>query len=211
VADKGFQHPRFARLWLELAERAGRKGATAHRIQMLEGLSGRVVEIGAGHGPNFSLYPDTVSEVIAVEPDDTLRSHAETAIKDASVPVAVIDAHADAIPEPDNSFDAAVASLVLCSVPDPRSALAELVRVLRPGGALHFYEHVRSDKAWRGHFQSAITPIWSRVGGGCHLDRDTLGFMRETGFVIDDLDRFPFTPLPAFDFTHVVGRAHSGT
>jgi ubiquinone/menaquinone biosynthesis C-methylase UbiE len=211
VAGKDFQHPRFARLWLQMAERAGRKGATAHRIRILEGLSGRVVEIGAGHGPNFSLYPETVTEVVAMEPDDTLRSHAETAIKDASVPVTVLDAHADAIPEPDDSFDAAVASLVLCTVPDPRSALAELARVLRPGGVLRFYEHVRSDKVWIGRFQSAITPIWSRAGGGCHLDRDTLGYMREVGFVIDDLDRFPFTPLPAFNFTHIAGSAHSGT
>lgn len=211
MAGKDFQHPRFARLWLELSERAGRKGATEHRRRMLEGLSGRVVEIGAGHGPNFSLYPQTVTEVVAVEPDDTLRGHAEAATRAASVPVTVLDGDADAIPEADDSFDGAVASLVLCSVPDPRSALVELARVLRPEGVLRFYEHVRSDKEWIGRFQSAITPIWSRAGGGCHLDRDTLGSMREAGFVIDDLDRFPFTPLPAFNFTHVVGSAHPGT
>jgi len=211
MREKAFQHPRFAQTYLDISARAEQKGATEHRLRMLAGLEGRVVEIGAGHGLNFPLYPKTVTEVVAVEPDDTLRGLAAAAAKDASVPVTVVDGHANAIPEPDDSFDGAVASLVLCTVPDPHSALTEIRRVLRPHGTLRFYEHVRSDKVAIGLFQSAITPVWSFFGGGCHLNRDTAQSIREAGFVIDELDRFPFTPMPAFPYAHVVGNAHPGT
>src|SRR3954470_8369162 len=138
-------HPLFARLWIKASPKAEDKGAGAHRDDMLAGLSGRVLELGAGNGLNFAHYPATVTEVVAVEPEPTLRAAAQTAAGEAPVPVRVVEGVADRLPAEEGEFDAAVASLVLCSVPDQASALAELKRVIRPGGDLRFYEHVKPE------------------------------------------------------------------
>ncbi|HCT76274.1 MAG TPA: SAM-dependent methyltransferase [Micromonosporaceae bacterium] len=208
TGSKDFQHPRFARMYLGIAERADRLGGAKHRRRMLAGLTGNVIEVGAGHGRNFAHYPDGVSGVVAVEPDDTLRGRAETAAVRVPLPVTVVVGHADALPAEEAEFDAAVASLVLCTVPRPEHALAEIRRVLRPGGLLRFYEHVRSSNAFYARIQDLVTPIWSRVGGGCHPNRDTVNAIESAGFRIEELDRFPFKPM-AFQpaFTHVIGHA----
>ncbi len=197
-----YQHPRFARVYVRLAGIAERHGAGEHRDRLLAGLTGRVIEIGAGHGPNFARYPATVTEVLAVEPNDTFRVHAERAAAMAPVPVTVVAGHADQLPVDDRAMDAAVASLVLCTVPDPASALAELRRVLTPGGELRFYEHVRSPRAPLALAQDLLTPLWRRAAGGCHPNRDTATAIRAAGFVVDELE-----PIP-FGLTHILGRAH---
>jgi ubiquinone/menaquinone biosynthesis C-methylase UbiE len=206
TGHKDFQHPRFARTYPRIARRADRIGGAIHRRRTLTGLTGKIIEVGAGHGPNFTHYPDEVSCVVAVEPDNTLRDLATYAAARAPRPVTVVAGHADALPAQEAEFDAAVASLVLCAVPRPERALTEIRRVLRPGGVLHFYEHVRSDSY--GRIQDVVTPIWSWVGGGCHPNRDTVKAIESAGFRIEELDRFPFRPmafLPAS--THVIGRA----
>lgn len=196
------QHPWFARLYVRLSQAAERGGADAHRDRLLAGLHGRVLEIGAGNGLNFKHYPDTVTEVLAVEPDDLLRAHAETAAEEADIPIRVIPGQVDALPaEADGSYDAVVASLVLCSVPDPASALAALQCALRPGGELRFYEHVRSGRPWIGRAEDVFDPLWSRVAGGCHPNRDTLGAIRAAGFRVTDLEHVKF------GLQHVLGRA----
>jgi len=195
------QHPWFARSYVRLSQIAEKSGAAAHRKQVLAGLSGKVIEIGAGNGLNFKHYPDTVTEVLAVEPDDVLRTHAETAARNSAVPILVVAGHADALPADADSFDAAVTSLVLCSVPDPASALAGLRRVLRPGGELRFYEHVRSGHRWFGRAEDLIDPIWSRVAGGCHPNRDTLVTIRTAGFEVSEVEQI------SFGLQHVLGRA----
>jgi ubiquinone/menaquinone biosynthesis C-methylase UbiE len=120
----------------------------------------------------------------------------------------VVAGHATALPVDDASFDAAVASLVLCSVPDVPTALAELRRVLKPGGELRFFEHVRSDKLWFGLLEDAITPLWSRVGGGCHPNRDTAAAIRAAGFDIEELGRIYYAPLRFYPSrAHILGRA----
>ncbi|MGH3926765.1 MAG: class I SAM-dependent methyltransferase, partial [Pseudonocardiaceae bacterium] len=162
-----FQHPRFARMYERISRESVQRGTAEHRERALAGLSGRVIEVGAGNGMNFEHYPDTVTEVLAVEPEDRLRALAEKAAAQTPVPVRVVAGHADALPAQDAAFDAVVASLVLCSVPDVAGALAEIRRVLRPGGELRFFEHVRSDKPWFSLLQDTITPLWSRAGGGC--------------------------------------------
>ena len=134
--------PRFARMYLKAAARADRRGATQHRRALLRDLTGRVLEVGAGNGLNFAHYPPTVTEVVAIEPEPTLRAIAQQAAAGAPVPVTVRAGTADALALADGEMDAAVASLVLCSVPDQARALAELHRVLRPGAELRFYEHV---------------------------------------------------------------------
>ncbi len=135
-------HPLFARFYARCAPHEDGRGGTEHRRELLAGLSGRVVEVGAGIGSNFAHYPAAVTEVVAVEPEPYLRAKAEHAATAATVKVRVVEGLADALPLADGEADAGVASLVLCSVPDQAEALAELRRVIRPGGELRFYEHV---------------------------------------------------------------------
>jgi ubiquinone/menaquinone biosynthesis C-methylase UbiE len=207
-----FQHPRFARMYERTSADSEQRGTAGHRDRLLAGLSGRVIEVGAGNGMNFPRYPTTVTEVVAVEPEDQLRATAERAAASAPVPVRVVAGHADALPAEDNSLDAAVLSLVLCSVPHPAATLSEVRRVLKPGGQLRFFEHVRSDKPWFAALEDLVTPLWSRIGGGCHLNRDSAAHIRASGLVIQDLDRFVYRPLrstPAH--AHILGRANKPT
>jgi ubiquinone/menaquinone biosynthesis C-methylase UbiE len=138
------QHPLFARCLARSAAISERKGADAVRRRLVEGLAGRVVEVGAGSGIQFRHYPAAVTEVVAIEPEPHLRAMALEAAAEAFVPVRVLATMADALPLADASADAAVCAAVLCSVEDPAAALRELARVTRPGGELRFYEHVRS-------------------------------------------------------------------
>jgi SAM-dependent methyltransferase len=186
--------PRFARMYLKAAARADRRGATEHRRALLQDLSGRVVEIGAGNGLNFAHYPATVTDVVAIEPEPTLRAIAQQAAARAPVPVSVRDGTADAVPLEDGAMDGAVASLVLCSVPDQGRALAELHRVLRPGGELRFYEHVIARcQPKRAILQLADhSGLWPAIGGGCHPARDTGAAIDAAGFTIERCERFGF-------------------
>jgi len=138
--SRDVHHPLFARLFDRMAEKTEEQGAAEHRDRLLAGLNGRVLEVGAGNGLNFPHYPATASEVLAVEPEDYLRAKAEQAAEGAPIPIRVVDGLAERLPADDASLDAVVASLVLCSVRDQATALAEVRRVLRPDGELRFYE-----------------------------------------------------------------------
>jgi ubiquinone/menaquinone biosynthesis C-methylase UbiE len=167
-----------------------------------------VCEIGTGQGLNFPRYPASVTGVVAVEPDPTLRRAAVPAARTAPVPVTVVAADASALPLADGSVDAVVTSLVLCSVASQATALAEVRRVLRPGGQLAFYEHVRSAWPVVGLLEDLATPLWTRLAGGCHPNRDTVRAITDAGFTIEHVDRFGFTqgaPMPPS--AHVIGRA----
>jgi SAM-dependent methyltransferase len=190
------ERPRFARMYPKAAARADRRGATEHRQRLLAGLSGRVVELGAGDGRNFPYYPSSVTEVVAIEPEPGLRAAAEAAAQRAGVPVSVQGGTADRLPLADGELDAAVASLVLCSVPDQPRALAELHRVLRPGGELRFYEHVIPRcQPKRALLQLADrSGLWPAIAGGCHPARDTGAAIEAAGFEIDRSERFGFAP-----------------
>jgi SAM-dependent methyltransferase len=203
-----FQHPRFARMYERISRESERRGTAEHRDRALAGLTGRVIEIGAGNGLNFGHYPTTVTEVLAVEPEHRLRALAEQAATRAPVPVRVVPGHADALPTDDATFDAAVAFLVLCSVPRVAGALAEIRRVLIPGGELRFFEHVRSGQPLLGLLQDALAPVWSRAAGGCHPNLDTAAAIQAAGFHLEQSDRICYAPLrfvPAH--AHILGRA----
>ena len=189
------EQPRFARLYIRSSERAERRGATEHRRRLLAGLRGTVLELGAGHGLNFPHYPVTVSEVVAVEPEPTLREAAVAAAASAPVPVRVIAGVADRLPLPDGSVDAAVASLVLCSVPDQNVALSELMRVLRAGGELRFYEHVIARSQPKRLLLQALdhSGLWPAVAGGCHPARDTAAAIEHAGFQIEASELIMFS------------------
>jgi ubiquinone/menaquinone biosynthesis C-methylase UbiE len=202
-------HPIFARLYARIGAAAEKKGNAEHRDEMLTGLAGRVIEVGAGTGLNFRHYPDGVTEVVAVEPEPRLRRMASEEAARSRVPVAVVDGVADELPAEDGSFDAGIASLVLCSVSDPGAALAELFRVIRPGGELRFLEHVRAESSGFARFQRATDVVHPLVGGGCHVSRDTLGAIERAGFAVDDVRRFRFTPcfLDQAVAPHILGTA----
>jgi ubiquinone/menaquinone biosynthesis C-methylase UbiE len=203
VSDR--PHPVFARLYEKLSPGAERRGQAELRARMLAGLTGRVVEVGAGNGLNFEHYPAEVSEVIAVEPEPFLRDRAGERAATAHVPIRVVAGDADSLPLGDGEADAVVTSLVLCSVPDPASALAEARRVLKPGGELRFYEHVISRRPAKAAFQRAFTrTVWKRISGGCHMDRDTGRAITEAGFEVATLERLPFQGL-----AHILGVAHA--
>jgi ubiquinone/menaquinone biosynthesis C-methylase UbiE len=194
TATTDLERPRFARMYIKAAKTAEQRGATEHRRRLLAGLSGTVLELGAGHGLNFPHYPTTVTDVIAIEPEPTLRAQATEAAGSAPVPVRVLAGVADDLPLDDASVDAAVASLVLCSVPDQDRALAELRRVLRPGGELRFYEHVIPRcQPKRILLQAADhSGLWPRIAGGCHPARDTGAAIERAGFQVETNERIMF-------------------
>jgi ubiquinone/menaquinone biosynthesis C-methylase UbiE len=202
------RHPIFARLYARLSPGVERKGGAEHRDELLAGAAGRVIEVGAGNGLNFAHYPPAVTEVIAVEPEPYLRDRAAEAAAHAPVPVRVVDGVAQRLPAEDGEFDAAVASLVLCSVPDQAAALAEIRRVLNPDGELRFYEHVVSDRPRTARIQHALDDwrIWPRVSGGCHAARDTAAAIEAAGFTIERCRRFPFAAGPVA-LPHIIGVA----
>jgi ubiquinone/menaquinone biosynthesis C-methylase UbiE len=195
--QKQVSHPIFARVFDRLSQREEDAGQREFRRENLTGLHGRVVELGAGNGLNFEHYPDSVDEVVAVEPEAYLRARATEAAARARVRVTVVDGVADALPLEDASCSGAVASLVLCSVPDQGAALAELMRVLAPGGELHFYEHVLSESSGFARFQrGADATLWPLFAGGCHSARDTPTAIERAGFEMLSCRRFSFRPTP---------------
>ncbi|MER8232378.1 class I SAM-dependent methyltransferase [Streptomyces sp. NPDC101490] len=184
-ASPHVHHPLFARFYARVSVSADTRGGIAQlRAELLSGLSGRIVEIGAGNGLNFAHYPAGVTEVVAVEPEARLRRLAEEAAARAPVPVTVLPDTAEALSPPDASFDAAVASLVLCTVRDLPRALAELHRVLRPGGELRFLEHGVADTPGLARVQRALDrTVWPLLFGGCHTARAPLDAIGAAGFV----------------------------
>jgi ubiquinone/menaquinone biosynthesis C-methylase UbiE len=202
-------HPIFARLF---SAGGGFMDAieSANRRELNEGLAGRVIEVGCGAGPNFAYYPETVTDVLAVEPEATFREEAERAARDVSVPVRIVPGVGERLPANDGEFDAAVTSHVLCTIPDPAAALKEVWRVLRPGGELRFYEHVAAQNNGGRRVQHALdATIWPRLAGGCHCGRDSEDAIIAAGFKIERSRRLQVTAwrLPHHVAPHILGVA----
>ncbi len=206
-ARKPEGHRLFAALYDRLGAAAERAYMGERRARLLSEARGAVLEIGGGTGANLPYYRN-LERLVVSEPDPYMREKLRPRLAEARVPVEVSDADAQALPFADGSFDAVVATLVLCTVPDQRAALAEVRRVLRPGGGLLFIEHVRAEGG-TARWQDRIEPLWRRLLAGCHPNRDTVAAIEETGFRVVSLERFN-PPVPLAGFTpHVQGAAEA--
>ncbi len=175
-----------------LAELVEHRGFRERRRRLVSSLAGDVLEVGAGTGLNLPHY-ERAERVVALEPDPVLARRLRRRAREAAVPVEVVEGRAEALPFPEASFDHVVASLVLCSLSDVDSAIAEIRRVLRRQGSLVFVEHVRGGGRV-ARWQDRLTPLHARLAGGCHLNRDTERALERSGFRFQELERFP---LPA--------------
>lgn len=164
-------------------------GVRDQRRRLMSGLSGRVVEIGAGTGLNVPLYPTTAVEVHAIEPDRHMVEKLRSKAKRSSVPLFVYRADAHNLPFADGVFDAAVVTFALCTIPDPEQALNESHRVVRTGGVLRFLEHVRSESGRTAGWQDRASPLWGRISGGCRLNQPTGEILEATRWEVDDVWR----------------------
>ncbi len=187
-------------------DRIDRAGAAKHRRRLVEEAGGEVLEIGAGTGRNLPLYR-TAERVIALEPDPAMRARARQSAREARVPVEVVEGDAMDLPFPEASFDAVVFSLVLCTLPDLERALTEARRVLRPGGKLRFYEHVRAAEPRLARWQDRLERPWGWIGRGCHPNRDPAAAVAAAGFIVVSLEEFDFPAMPPIVRPHVVGIA----
>ncbi|MEO6773368.1 MAG: class I SAM-dependent methyltransferase [Kofleriaceae bacterium] len=181
-------------LWSErvlpvLVEKACRSRAILdERRRWIPRAHGDVLELGVGSGLNLAFYdPARVARVTGIDPSQPLLVRAATRAASAPVPVSLVEGSAEQLPFDARSFDSAVVTYALCSVGDPARTLAEVRRVLRPGGELVFVEHGLAPEARTRRWQHALTPIWRRIAGGCRLDRDVGAILREAGYQLDEL------------------------
>jgi SAM-dependent methyltransferase len=159
------------------------------RRDVCDGLSGRVLEIGFGSGLNLSVYPTSVASVAAVEPSDLGWELSAGRRSRSAVPVARVGLDGQRLEAEDATYDAALSTFTLCTIPDVKAALAEVRRVLRPGGALHVLEHGLAPDPKVAAWQRRLDGLQGRVAAGCHLTRDATGLVEEAGFTVERLDR----------------------
>lgn len=184
------------------------KGLEQWRKQIVKDAHGVVLEIGFGSGLNLPYY-QSVDKVFALDPSRELWNLAQDRMRAISFPVTFLHASAEHIPLPDQSVDTVVGTWTFCSVQNPSQVIAEIRRVLKPGGSYLFIEHSRSDDPWIARWQQRLTPLWSRISGGCHLNRNVINFLQPGSWKISDLQtgykkRGPFQPK-LFQF-HIEGR-----
>ena len=166
------------------------------RREVCAGLNGRVIEVGFGSGLNLGALPAEVTSVDAVEPSDLAWSRSAQRRSESRVPVARVGLDGEDLDADDASYDAALVTFSLCTIPDPARALREVRRVLRPGGVLHFAEHgLAPDESIR-RWQRRLEPVQRRVAGGCHLTRDPVALIEAAGFVTQDVAQFYLAPGP---------------
>jgi SAM-dependent methyltransferase len=191
----------FARYYDRALKATEENGLGEMRAALLAEARGRVVEIGAGTGVNVDLYGPGIEDLTLVEPDQHMAARLRERLQGgeggdgpagpvdgAPAPRRLVEAPAEALPFADDTFDTGVATLVLCTVPDPVAAMAELARVLKPGGRLLFIEHVRSDDADRARWQDRLEKPWRFMADGCHCNRDTAATLAASAFRVERLD-----------------------
>lgn len=160
----------------------------AYRGRVIPAARGRVLEIGVGSGLNLPLYTDAVTHVIGLDTSPRLLSMARQASPGGAASTELIEGSAEAIPLEDHSVDTVVSTWTMCSIPDAAGALREMRRVLKPSGQLLFVEHGRSPDDGVRRWQNRLTPVWKRIGGGCHLNRPIRTLVEEAGFRIERIE-----------------------
>jgi ubiquinone/menaquinone biosynthesis C-methylase UbiE len=189
---------------MKSAEEAGMR---EKRREVLSGAEGRTIDIGAGTGLNLELFPPGVSELVLAEPDPHMLKRLEEKLSASGREASVIQSPAEKLPFPDDSFDTAVFTLVLCTVPDPAAALAEAARLLRPGGKLLFLEHVRSEDPGLARWQDRLEGPWHFLGDGCHCNRDTAANIEASPFEIERVEKGELPKAPPLVRPLIQGQA----
>jgi ubiquinone/menaquinone biosynthesis C-methylase UbiE len=164
-------------------------GLRRMRRELLAEAKGRVLELGAGTGANIELYPDSVEGLVLAEPDPHMMKRLRAKLAESNRAAEVVEAPAERLPLEDGSFDTAVVTLVLCTVPNPEAALAEIARVLKPGGRLLFIEHVRAEQPGLARWQDRLETPWRFLGDGCHCNRDTVATIAASPLTLGDIQR----------------------
>lgn len=184
------------------------RGMRARRRRLLRHARGTVLEIGAGTGLNLAHYPDGLDALVLTEPFAPMARQLQARLRRSGRPGEVVRAGADALPAATGSVDTVVATLVLCTVPDPVAALEEIRRVLRPGGRLLFCEHVKADSHPRARWQARLARPWGAFADGCRCDQDTLALI-ERSLRVDRLEREPWRGMPGLVRPLIVGAARA--
>jgi len=182
-------------------------GLRQMRRDLLASARGRVLELGAGTGVNLDLYPEGVEELVLVEPDRHMAKQMRQKLAESGRAARVVEASAERLPFEDSSFDAAVATLVLCTIPDPAAALAETARVLKPGGRLLFVEHVRADAPGLARWQDRLEKPWRFLADGCHCNRDTVSTIAASPLRLGEVERGALPKAPSIVRPLVSGEA----
>jgi len=183
----------FTALYDSMLKSTEEEGLRDMRRETLSRASGRTIDLGAGTGANLGLYPDSVTELVLAEPDPHMLRRLHPKAEEAGVDAEIVEAGAERLPFEDSSFDTAIFTLVLCTVPDPAAALAEAARILKPGGRLLFVEHVRSEDSGLARWQDRLERPWRFFGDGCHCNRDTVATIEAAPFTVEGVDK---TELP---------------
>jgi SAM-dependent methyltransferase len=175
----------FPALYDRVSKKTEEAGLHEMRRETLAAASGRTIDIGSGTGANLGLYPDAVTELVLAEPSPHMVKRLRPKVREKGIDAEVVEAPAERLPFEDASFDTAVYTLVLCTVPDQAAALAETARILKPGGKLLFVEHVRAKDAGVARWQDRLHGPWKLFADGCHCNRDTMAGIEAAGFTIE--------------------------
>jgi ubiquinone/menaquinone biosynthesis C-methylase UbiE len=197
----------FTALYDRMIKSTEEEGLREMRRETLAKASGRTIDLGAGTGANLGLYPDSVTELVLAEPDPHMLRKLRPKAEEAGVEAEVVEAGAERLPFEDSSFDTAVFTLVLCTVPNPAAALAEAARVLKPGGRLLFVEHVRSEDRGLARWQDRLEKPWRFFGDGCHCNRDTVATIEAAPFTVEGVDKAELPKSPPIVRPLVTGSA----
>jgi ubiquinone/menaquinone biosynthesis C-methylase UbiE len=197
----------FSALYDRLLKGTEDAGLRDRRREVLAAAKGRTLDIGAGTGANLGLFPKDI-ELVMAEPDPHMLKRLRDKLAESAADVEVVEAGAERLPFEDDSFDTAVFTLVLCTVPDPKAALAEAARVLKPGGQLLFVEHVRSQDERSARWQDRLETPWRLFGDGCHCNRDTVANIEASPLSLDRVEHGELPKSPPLVRPLVSGSAH---